>query len=76
MPLQVSSGSNSYHVGVCAEADVPRGKCRDGAVCLVSENSVTSFGTLKEMKMDYRHQDETVILQYTGGDRCPPGEIL
>ncbi|CAM5101789.1 unnamed protein product [Eretmochelys imbricata] len=69
---KVSSGSNSYHVGVCAEADVPRGKCRDGAVCLVSENSVTSFGTLKEMKMDYRHQDETVILQYTGGDRCPP----
>lgn len=25
--------------------------------------------------MDYSHQDETVILQYTGGDRCPPGEI-
>uniref|UniRef100_A0A8C8S5J2 Insulin like growth factor 2 receptor n=1 Tax=Pelusios castaneus TaxID=367368 RepID=A0A8C8S5J2_9SAUR len=62
-----------YHVGVCAEAtDVPQGKCKDGAVCLVSANSAASFGNLKEMKMDYRFQDETVILQYTGGDRCPP----
>lgn len=25
--------------------------------------------------MDYSHQDETVILQYTGGDWCPPGEV-
>uniref|UniRef100_A0A8C0J7F8 Insulin like growth factor 2 receptor n=1 Tax=Chelonoidis abingdonii TaxID=106734 RepID=A0A8C0J7F8_CHEAB len=62
-----------YHIGVCAEvADVPQGKCIDGAVCLVSENGAASFGTIKGMKMDYRHQDETVILQYTGGDRCPP----
>uniref|UniRef100_A0A8C4YSS2 Insulin like growth factor 2 receptor n=1 Tax=Gopherus evgoodei TaxID=1825980 RepID=A0A8C4YSS2_9SAUR len=62
-----------YHIGVCAEvADVPQGKCIDGAVCLVSENSAASFGIIKGMKMDYRHQDETVILQYTGGDRCPP----
>uniref|UniRef100_A0A8C4YRY5 Insulin like growth factor 2 receptor n=1 Tax=Gopherus evgoodei TaxID=1825980 RepID=A0A8C4YRY5_9SAUR len=71
--LTISSGSNSYHIGVCAEvADVPQGKCIDGAVCLVSENSAASFGIIKGMKMDYRHQDETVILQYTGGDRCPP----
>lgn len=51
-----------------------QGKCKDGAVCLTSESGVSSFGSLKEMKMDYSRQDETVILQYTGGDRCPPGE--
>ncbi|XP_006264642.3 cation-independent mannose-6-phosphate receptor [Alligator mississippiensis] len=70
---KILSGSNSYHVGVCAKVvDVPQGKCKDGAVCLVSENSAASFGNFKEMKMDYRHQDETVILQYTRGDQCPP----
>ncbi|KAM9656105.1 cation-independent mannose-6-phosphate receptor isoform 1-T1 [Morphnus guianensis] len=71
--FEVFSGSNSYHVGVCSKAaDLPQGKCKDGAVCLTSESGVSSFGNIKEMKMDYSHQDETVILQYTGGDRCPP----
>ncbi|XP_074023125.1 cation-independent mannose-6-phosphate receptor [Numenius arquata] len=71
--FEVFSGSNSYHVGVCSKAvDLPQGKCKDGAVCLTSESGASSFGNIKEMKMDYRHQDETVILQYTGGDRCPP----
>uniref|UniRef100_A0A8C4P4C4 Insulin like growth factor 2 receptor n=1 Tax=Dromaius novaehollandiae TaxID=8790 RepID=A0A8C4P4C4_DRONO len=70
---KVPSGSSSYHIGVCSKAaDVPQGKCKDGAVCLISENGVSSFGNVKEMKMDYNHQDETVILQYTGGDQCPP----
>uniref|UniRef100_A0A8D0GH90 Insulin like growth factor 2 receptor n=1 Tax=Sphenodon punctatus TaxID=8508 RepID=A0A8D0GH90_SPHPU len=70
---KVSSGSNSYHVGLCSEAaNVPQGKCKNGAVCLVSGNSAFSFGNVNKMKMDYRHQDETVILQYTGGDSCPP----
>ncbi|XP_062428306.1 cation-independent mannose-6-phosphate receptor isoform X2 [Rhea pennata] len=70
---QVLSGSSSYHIGVCSKAtDMPQGKCKDGAVCLVSENGVSSFGNIKEMKMDYSHQDETVILRYTGGDQCPP----
>lgn len=76
MSTQVFSGSNSYHVGVCSKAaDLLEGKCTDGAVCLTSESGVSSFGNIREMKMDYNHQDETVILQYTGGDRCPPGEI-
>uniref|UniRef100_A0A8B9CPG0 Insulin like growth factor 2 receptor n=1 Tax=Anser brachyrhynchus TaxID=132585 RepID=A0A8B9CPG0_9AVES len=73
--FEVLSGSQSYHVSVCSKAaDVYQGKCKDGAVCLTSESGVSSFGSLKEMKMDYSRQDETVILQYTGGDRCPPGE--
>lgn len=76
MSTQVFSGSNSYRVGVCSKAaDLPQGKCKDGAVCLMSESGTSSFGNVKEMKMDYSHQDETVILQYTGGDWCPPGEI-
>lgn len=75
MSTQVLSGSQSYHVSVCSKAaDVYQGKCKDGAVCLTSESGVSSFGSLKEMKMDYSRQDETVILQYTGGDWCPPGE--
>jgi len=76
MSPQVFSGSGSYHVGVCSKAtDLPQGTCKDGAVCLTSESGVSSFGNIKEMKVDYSHQDETVILQYTGGDHCPPGEI-
>lgn len=71
--FEVLSGSQSYHVSVCSKAaDVYQEKCKDGAVCLTSESGVSSFGSLKEMKMDYSRQDETVILQYTGGDRCPP----
>ncbi|XP_051469304.1 cation-independent mannose-6-phosphate receptor isoform X1 [Apus apus] len=70
--FEVFSGSNSYRVGVCSRAaDLPQGTCKDGAVCLTSESGASSFGNVKEMKMDYSHQDETVILQYTGGDRCP-----
>ncbi|XP_054826091.1 cation-independent mannose-6-phosphate receptor [Eublepharis macularius] len=70
---KVSSGSRNYHVGVCSHAaEVPQGKCKNAAVCLISSKSAASFGNVKEMKMDYRHQDETIILQYKGGDRCPP----
>ncbi|XP_062345985.1 cation-independent mannose-6-phosphate receptor [Cinclus cinclus] len=69
--FEVFSGSNNYHVGVCS-VGLPQGKCRDGAVCLTSKNGVSSFGNIKEMRLDYSHQDETVILQYTGGDQCPP----
>ncbi|NWJ02858.1 MPRI protein, partial [Crypturellus undulatus] len=69
----VLPGSSSYHIGVCSKAvDTASGKCKDGAVCLVSGSGVSSFGSVKEMKMDYNHQDETVILQYVGGDTCPP----
>ncbi|XP_034964504.2 cation-independent mannose-6-phosphate receptor isoform X1 [Zootoca vivipara] len=72
-PYKISAGSKNYHLGVCSgAAGVPLGKCKDAAVCLVSGNSAVSFGNRNERKMDYRHQDEAVILQYTGGDECPP----
>lgn len=72
---QVLSGSRTYHVGVCSGAmDVPQGKCKDAAVCLVSGNNVASFGNVKQMKIDYQHQYETLMVQYKGGDGCPPGK--
>lgn len=59
---------------MCSEAaDIPQGKCKDAAVCLISGNSAVSFGNKKEVQLDYRHQDEAVFLQYKGGDKCPPG---
>ncbi|ETE64374.1 Cation-independent mannose-6-phosphate receptor [Ophiophagus hannah] len=72
-PYKVPSGRRSYHLGVCSEAaDIPQGKCKDAAVCLISGNNAISFGNKKEIKLDYRHQDEAVFLQYKGGDKCPP----
>ncbi|NWU92230.1 MPRI protein, partial [Upupa epops] len=71
--FEVLSGSKSYYVGVCSKAeDSFQRNCRDGAVCLTSQSGLSSFGNVKGMKMAYSRLDETVILQYTGGDRCPP----
>ncbi|MGH0163075.1 UNVERIFIED_CONTAM: hypothetical protein FKN15_044134 [Acipenser sinensis] len=67
---QVSSGSNSYYINVCSA--VTDKKCNDGAVCLESGSTVSSFGNAKAMSMDYRHEDDAVILQYGSGDDCPP----
>ncbi|XP_038598480.1 LOW QUALITY PROTEIN: cation-independent mannose-6-phosphate receptor [Tachyglossus aculeatus] len=70
---QVTSGSNTYHIGVCAApAYRPQGTCRDGAVCLASDQRGWSFGKLNSMTLDYSRQDETVILRYTDGDPCSP----
>uniref|UniRef100_A0A670YH54 Insulin like growth factor 2 receptor n=1 Tax=Pseudonaja textilis TaxID=8673 RepID=A0A670YH54_PSETE len=72
-PYTVPSGRRSYHLGVCSEAaGIPQGKCKDAAVCFISGNNAISFGNKKEIKLDYRHQDEAVFLQYKGGDKCPP----
>ncbi|XP_075719002.1 cation-independent mannose-6-phosphate receptor [Rhinoderma darwinii] len=67
-----TSGPNSYYIGVCAAAqNVPTGKC-SGAVCLRSGNTAVSFGNANAMKMEYNHQGDMAILQYVGGDPCPP----
>lgn len=34
-----------------------------------------SSGVLASMKLDYRHQDEAVILSYANGDTCPPASL-
>lgn len=71
-PFKVISEHRTYHVGVCSGAtEVPQGKCKDAAVCLVSGNNAVSFGSVKEMKMDYQHQYEALLVKYNGGDRCP-----
>uniref|UniRef100_A0A3Q2ZJ59 Insulin-like growth factor 2 receptor n=1 Tax=Kryptolebias marmoratus TaxID=37003 RepID=A0A3Q2ZJ59_KRYMA len=46
------------------------------AVCRVSgsgaDKSVSSFGHSNVMKMVYNHEDEGVLMQYGGGNPCPP----
>ncbi|XP_048841603.1 cation-independent mannose-6-phosphate receptor [Brienomyrus brachyistius] len=66
---KVSSRSGSYSVSVCGT--VPESECRGSAICLLSGGSAFSFGYGKAMKMDYRHEDEAVLVQYGGGDPCP-----
>ncbi|XP_063773902.1 cation-independent mannose-6-phosphate receptor [Pseudophryne corroboree] len=66
-----TSDAKPYYIGVCSSAqNVPSGKC-DGAVCLQSDNTAYSFGNTKQMRMVYRHQEDMIVLQYSGGDECP-----
>ena len=72
--VQVTRDSRTYSVGVCtAAAGLDEGGCKDGGVCLLSGSKGVSFGRLASMRLDYRHQDEAVILSYANGDSCPPG---
>lgn len=72
--VQVTRDSHTYSVGVCtAAAGLDEGGCKDGGVCLLSGSKGASFGRLASMRLDYRHQDEAVILTYANGDSCPPG---
>ncbi|XP_055982014.1 cation-independent mannose-6-phosphate receptor isoform X3 [Sorex fumeus] len=71
--FKVTRDSRTYSVGVCTAAAGPeQGGCKDGGVCLLSGNKGASFGRLASMRLDYRHQDEAVILSYVNGDTCPP----
>ncbi|XP_053769591.1 cation-independent mannose-6-phosphate receptor [Desmodus rotundus] len=71
--FKVTRDSRTYSVGVCtAAAGLDEGGCKDGGVCLLSGSKGVSFGRLASMRLDYRHQDEAVILSYANGDSCPP----
>ncbi|XP_022416368.1 cation-independent mannose-6-phosphate receptor [Delphinapterus leucas] len=71
--FKVTRDSRTYSVGVCtAAAGLDQGGCKDGSVCLLSGSKGVSFGRLASMRLDYRHQDEAVILSYANGDNCPP----
>ncbi|XP_059555884.1 cation-independent mannose-6-phosphate receptor isoform X3 [Myotis daubentonii] len=71
--FKVTRDSRTYSVGVCtAAAGLDEGGCKDGGVCLLSGSKGVSFGRLASMRLDYRHQDEAVILSYANGDTCPP----
>lgn len=75
LSVQVTRDSRTYSIGVCtAAAGLDEGGCKDGGVCLLSGSKGASFGRLASMRLDYRHQDEAVILSYANGDNCPPGK--
>lgn len=75
LSLQVTRDARTYSIGVCtAAAGLDQEGCKDGGVCLLSESKGASFGRLASMQLDYRHQDEAVILSYVNGDPCPPGK--
>lgn len=77
-PLQVTAGSGTYHLHMCGAVKDPA--CKQSAVCLVSgsgsNRSATSFGISKAMSMDFRHEEQALLMQYGGGDQCPAGTRL
>uniref|UniRef100_A0A4W5NIP0 Insulin-like growth factor 2 receptor n=1 Tax=Hucho hucho TaxID=62062 RepID=A0A4W5NIP0_9TELE len=47
--------------------------CKSSAVCVQSPGgSAFSYGISQAMTMDYKHEEQAVIMQYGGGDDCPP----
>lgn len=73
---QVPAGAGRYHINVCGSVAEPA--CQKSAVCRVSgsgsDGSASSFGNSKALKMDFIHEQQAVLMQYGGGDPCPPSE--
>ncbi|KAM9338794.1 cation-independent mannose-6-phosphate receptor [Symphorus nematophorus] len=71
--VKVPAGSSMYHINVCSSVAEPL--CKNSAVCRVSgsgsEKSASSFGISKVMTMDFKHDEQAVLMQYGGGDPCP-----
>ncbi|XP_054910202.1 cation-independent mannose-6-phosphate receptor [Poeciliopsis prolifica] len=71
--VQVSGSFGTYHINVCGS--VAEKSCKQGAVCLVpgsgSKTPASSFGISKAMTMDFKHEDQAVLMHYGGGDPCP-----
>ncbi|KAM8847361.1 cation-independent mannose-6-phosphate receptor [Synchiropus picturatus] len=72
--VQVPVGSGSYRINVCGSVAEPA--CKKSAVCQVSgsgaDKLAASFGISKVMTMGYQHENQAVLMQYGGGDLCPP----
>ncbi|KAG7219113.1 hypothetical protein INR49_019321 [Caranx melampygus] len=72
--VQVAGSSSTYHINVCGAVSEPA--CKKSAVCQVtgsgSDKSAASYGISKLMTMNYRHEEQAVLMQYRGGDPCPP----
>ncbi|XP_024119822.2 cation-independent mannose-6-phosphate receptor [Oryzias melastigma] len=72
--VQVKADSGTYHLHVCGGVTEPA--CKQSAVCLVSgsgsNRSASSFGIRKAMSMDYKHEEQGLLMKYGGGDQCPP----
>uniref|UniRef100_A0A673XB01 Insulin-like growth factor 2 receptor n=1 Tax=Salmo trutta TaxID=8032 RepID=A0A673XB01_SALTR len=61
----------TYKINVCGEVADP--SCKNSAVCVQSPGgSAFSYGISQAMTMDYKHEEQAVIMQYGGGDVCPP----
>ncbi|XP_028996555.1 cation-independent mannose-6-phosphate receptor isoform X2 [Betta splendens] len=68
-------GSSNFHINVCGAVSEPL--CKKSAVCELSgsasERTASSFGITGAMTMDFKHEEQGVLMQYGGGDPCPPG---
>ncbi|XP_052442128.1 cation-independent mannose-6-phosphate receptor [Carassius gibelio] len=67
--VQVPRNSSSFKINVCGT--VKGTSCKDSAVCLISSGSAASYGNSKIMNLDYKREEQAVIMQYSGGDTCP-----
>ncbi|XP_040919977.1 cation-independent mannose-6-phosphate receptor isoform X2 [Toxotes jaculatrix] len=72
--VQVPGPSGTYHINVCGSVAEPA--CKNSTVCRVSGSAsdkfAASFGIRSAMTMDFRHEEQAVLMQYGGGDPCPP----
>lgn len=52
--------------------------CKSSAVCQVSgsgsDKVASSFGIREAMTMDFKHEEQAILMQYGGGDTCPTGK--
>ncbi|XP_028253968.1 cation-independent mannose-6-phosphate receptor [Parambassis ranga] len=76
--VQVNGNSGTYNINVCGSVAEPA--CKQSAVCKVSgsgsEKTAASFGNSKAMTMDFKHEEQAVLMQYGGGDPCPPASAM
>ncbi|XP_056150610.1 cation-independent mannose-6-phosphate receptor [Lampris incognitus] len=72
--VSVPVGSKSYRINVCSSVAEPA--CKKSAVCKISDSgaptSASSFGISQVMTMDYKVEEQAILMQYGGGDPCPP----
>ncbi|XP_069028432.1 cation-independent mannose-6-phosphate receptor [Embiotoca jacksoni] len=72
--VQVEGSSGTYRINVCGSVVDPA--CKQSAVCRVSGSGLdklaSSFGIRQAMTMDFKHEEQAVLMQYGGGDPCPP----
>ncbi|KAK2855938.1 hypothetical protein Q5P01_004673 [Channa striata] len=72
--VQVPGLSSTYYINVCKS--VAEAGCKKSAVCKVSgsgsDKQALSFGIRAAMTMDFKHEEQAVLMHYGGGDTCPP----
>ncbi|XP_067097484.1 cation-independent mannose-6-phosphate receptor [Osmerus mordax] len=70
--VSVAAGADSFKINVCGA--VSDSGCKGGAVCQLpgaGRGVPASYGISQAMTMDYRHEEQGVLMQYGGGDPCP-----